>query len=138
MGPGRAPTVKFSAFGPEAVKERLDRAGGSVLVTTPSLLTKVNEIRGKLPSLQHVIVMRFVDEDGVVQGPVVQKHWRQDWTYEDTSIHAFQGEGVWVERAFDADEVSGRWSQAVYQVDDLKRQVTITVVAHRREVYRKK
>ncbi len=47
----------FSAFGPQAVKERFDRASGSVLVTTPSLLEKLAAIREDLPSLQHVIVI---------------------------------------------------------------------------------
>ena len=47
----------FSAFGPEPVKERVERAEGSVIVTTPNLLPKVDQIRGQLPSLKHVIVV---------------------------------------------------------------------------------
>lgn len=47
----------FSAFGPEPVMERVRRADGSVIVTTPKLLPKVNAIREQLPSLKHVIVI---------------------------------------------------------------------------------
>ena len=47
----------FSAFGPQPVKERFNRATGSVIVTTPKLLAKVDEIRADLPSLKHVIVI---------------------------------------------------------------------------------
>ena len=47
----------FSAFGPEAVAERIRRAEGSVVVTTPHLLPKIDEIRGDLPSLRHVVVI---------------------------------------------------------------------------------
>ena len=47
----------FAAFGPEPVKDRIERAEGSVLVTTPSLLAKVNQIRADLPSLKHVVVI---------------------------------------------------------------------------------
>ena len=47
----------FSAFGPEPVKERIVRAEGSVVVTTPNLLPKINAIRADLPSLRHVIVI---------------------------------------------------------------------------------
>jgi acetyl-CoA synthetase len=47
----------FSAFGPEPVKERIQRAEGSIVVTTPKLLPKLNAIRGELPSLKHVIVI---------------------------------------------------------------------------------
>jgi hypothetical protein len=72
-------------------------------------------------SLQHIIVMFFIDGDGQMQGPVVQKHWRQDWRYEDDSIHEFVGNGRWRERRPDPDSVRGLWSQAVYQVDDSPR-----------------
>jgi acetyl-CoA synthetase len=47
----------FSAFGPDPVKERVERAEGSVIVTTPHLLPKVNQIRASLPSLKHVIII---------------------------------------------------------------------------------
>ncbi len=47
----------FSAFGPEPVKDRVKRAEGSIIVTTPALLPKIDAIRGELPSLQHVIVV---------------------------------------------------------------------------------
>ena len=47
----------FSAFGPEAVAERIRRAEGSMVVTTPRLLPKIDEIRGDLPSLRHVVVV---------------------------------------------------------------------------------
>jgi hypothetical protein len=80
----------------------------------------VEDTGGKIV-LQHIIVMRYIDDDGNVQGPVVQKHWRQDWVYEDTSIHAYTGGGSWAEMRFEPAEVAGRWSQAVYQVDDSPR-----------------
>lgn len=81
--------------------------------------------------LQHVIVMRYVDADGIIQGPVVQKHWRQDWVYEDTSLHVFSGHGSWMERNHAAAEVAGRWSQAVFQVDDSPRYEALGDWVHR-------
>jgi hypothetical protein len=91
----------------------------------------VIEDAGDRISLQHVIVMNYVDDNGDVQGPVVQKHWRQDWVYEDTSIHAFSGHGSWTERTFEPGEVAGRWSQAVYQVDDSPRYEALGDWVHR-------
>jgi len=41
-------------------------------------------------SLQHIIVMHFAAEDGTLSEPMVVKHWRQDWQYQDTALHAFQ------------------------------------------------
>ena len=90
----------------------------------------VIEDSGTSITLQHVIVMRFIDEDGNVEGPVVQKHWRQQWVYEDTSVHAYTGHNAWTERTFEPDEVAGRWSQAVYQVDDSPRYEALGGWAH--------
>ena len=46
-------------------------------------------------SLQHILVMFMKDDDGNIQGPYVQKHWRQDWSYEDRNILEFQGKNKW-------------------------------------------
>ena len=46
----------FSAFGPDAIKDRLEDSGATVLVTTPELKAKVHEIRGDLPALKHLII----------------------------------------------------------------------------------
>ncbi len=48
----------FSAFGPEPIRQRLDRGDGRVLVTTPRLYQrKVAPIRGALPKLEHVLLV---------------------------------------------------------------------------------
>src|SRR5690606_17374812 len=81
----------------------------------------VLEDRGDFISLQHLIVMQYVDRDGNVQGPFVQKHWRQDWTYEDTDLHVYAGRNRWERRTVAPKDAAGRWSQAVFQVDDSPR-----------------
>ena len=55
----------FSAFGPEPIAERVGRAEGKAIVTTPRLLPKVNAIRDGLPSLRHVIVVDGRDDAAV-------------------------------------------------------------------------
>ena len=72
-------------------------------------------------SLQHVIVMFFEEEDGAVTGPMVVKHWRQDWRYEDRRIIEYAGHDVFQRRDLSEAEAAGTWSQAVYQVDDSPR-----------------
>jgi acetyl-CoA synthetase len=47
----------FSAFGPEPVAERVRRAGGVMIITTPGLLPKVDQVRDQLPSVKHVMVI---------------------------------------------------------------------------------
>ena len=54
----------FSAFGPEPIATRMEIGGARVLVTTEALYRrKVEAGRGRLPSLEHVILVD-VNEDG--------------------------------------------------------------------------
>jgi hypothetical protein len=81
----------------------------------------VVEDSGTFISLQHLMVMFVTDREGKLQGPFVQKHWRQDWRYEDTNLHVFIGRDRWVRHERSEAEAHGRWSQAVFQVDDSPR-----------------
>lgn len=72
-------------------------------------------------SLQHLIVMFVEGEDGAVMGPFVQKHWRQDWAYEKAQVFAYAGADTWAHQDIPAGEISGSWSQSVFQVDDSPR-----------------
>lgn len=47
----------FSAFGPEAVKDRLEDSGAKVLITSPELWAKVKDIRADLPELERVVLV---------------------------------------------------------------------------------
>ena len=72
-------------------------------------------------SLQHIIVMHFLDADGFESDAMVVKHWRQDWQYEDAEVHAFQGRGAFARRVLDQASQKGAWTQTVFQVDDSPR-----------------
>ncbi len=82
---------------------------------------RVIEDSGNFISLQHTLVMHFESEDGSAMEPMVMKHWRQDWTYEDTDLHTFRGDATWARERRDPESVAGAWSQAVWQVDDSPR-----------------
>lgn len=77
--------------------------------------------RPEFVSLQQILVIFVVDEQGGVQGPHVQKHWRQDWRYEPADELAYLGDGRFGRRALTDEERRGAWSQTVYQVDDSPR-----------------
>ena len=81
----------------------------------------VVEDTGDAISLQHIMVMFVADAEGTVHGPIVQKHWRQDWRYEDRDLHVYDGHGNWERRVLSPEEAAGRWTQAVFQVDDSPR-----------------
>ena len=74
---------------------------------------RVIEDTGRFISLQHTLVMVFKNPDGTESEPMVMKHWRQDWTYEDTDLHTFRGNDTWARRRPNAAEVAKAWSQAV-------------------------
>jgi hypothetical protein len=72
-------------------------------------------------SLQHIMVM-FVEMDGgEVMGPIVQKHWRQDWQFEKPQLLEFAGNNIWKRSEVAEDAASGSWAQSVFQVDDSPR-----------------
>ena len=60
----------FSAFGPEPIAERVGRAEGKAMITTPKLLSKVNAIRDDLPSLEHVIIMDGREEHELAESDI--------------------------------------------------------------------
>ena len=79
------------------------------------------EDRPDFVSLQHIMVMFAIDEKGRTIGPMVQKHWRQDWRYEPRNVLVFAGNERFETRAVPSAERHGAWSQTVYQVDDSPR-----------------
>jgi hypothetical protein len=79
---------------------------------------RVLEDKGEFISLQHTLVMFFADEKGSESKPMLTKHWRQDWTYQDTDLHQFKGNSTWAREKRSPESVKGAWSQAVFHVDD--------------------
>ncbi|MFU8817472.1 MAG: DUF6607 family protein [Pseudomonadales bacterium] len=78
-------------------------------------------------SLQHVFVMHFLENDEI-RGPVVQKHWRQDWRYQAAQELVFHGERLW--EVVPSDRQPGTWTQTVHQVDDTPRYAARGAWAH--------
>jgi hypothetical protein len=81
-------------------------------------------------SLQHIIVMYFKQEDGSVSEPVVMKHWRQDWHFEDSKINAYIGNETWKRKTVPWSKKRGTWTQSAYQVDDTPRYQSYGKWAH--------
>ena len=58
----------FSAFGTDAIRDRLENSGAVVLVTTPELRSRVHEVRGNLPALKHLIIASHAAAPEVGEG----------------------------------------------------------------------
>ena len=76
---------------------------------------------GDFISLQHIMVMFFKKGDGSSTEPIVVKHWRQDWNYQDRNLYTYAGFNTWQPRSLSRSEAKGTWTQAVFQVDDSPR-----------------
>lgn len=85
-------------------------------------------------SLQHLLVMSVQMPDGHVEGPIVTKHWRQVWRYEDRDLLVYRGRNTWEHRRLTAAEARGTWSQSVSQVDDSPRYESFGRWEHRGNV----
>ena len=72
--------------------------------------------------IQHLLVMRG--------DSMIIKHWREDWTYEDSQILAFDKSDTWKKVILSENEVKGKWTQKVYQVDDSPRYQAIGTWVH--------
>ena len=82
-------------------------------------------------SLQHIMVMFYLDpKTKKVIGPMVMKHWRQDWSWQGKSCLVFLGDGKWSNEVLKREDVKGKWVWHVYQVDDSPRYCGVGEWAH--------
>lgn len=65
--------------------------------------------------LQHLLVV------GPAEKPMVLKHWRQDWQYENTELYTYDHDNKWHYTNLPKNQVKGQWTQKVFQVDDSPR-----------------
>jgi hypothetical protein len=85
-------------------------------------IVKVIEDKGDFISLQHIMVIFMKDPDtGSTIGPMLVKHWRQDWQWEADNQLVFQGSNHWKINKLNLGETKGKWKWTVYQVDDTPR-----------------
>lgn len=67
------------------------------------------------------VVMQHLLLVGSSEEPMIIKHWRQDWLYQNTNLYEFNGDNQWNYVQLAENDVKGQWTQKVYQVDDSPR-----------------
>ena len=65
--------------------------------------------------IQHLLIV------GGKDNPMIIKHWRQDWIYENQDLYMFNADNKWDFMKLSKDNVKGQWTQKVFQVDDSPR-----------------
>ena len=66
-------------------------------------------------SIQHLLQV------GNPKDPMIIKHWRQDWIFQNTDFYTFNGDNSWTFEQKNKKNVKKQWTQKVYQVDDSPR-----------------
>lgn len=69
----------------------------------------------------NTIVMQHLLIVGPPTQPMVIKHWRQDWEYENTDLYTYDHDNKWNFVSLPKDAVKGQWTQKVFQVEDSPR-----------------
>jgi acetyl-CoA synthetase len=86
---GSVVTPLFSAFGPEPIATRIGIAQAQVLVTTEALYRrKIEKIRDRLTSLQHVIVVGEGEGVSTVPGTLDYHAWMSRASDADPAAHS--------------------------------------------------
>lgn len=67
------------------------------------------------------IVMQHLLLVGPEQNRTIVKHWRQDWLFENQYGYTYDVDNRWNYVWYAADQVKGKWTQRVAQVDDSPR-----------------
>ena len=73
------------------------------------------EDENDLISIQHILQV------GDPSNPMIVKHWRQDWLFENKNTYIFNANNSWIYNEKNKKEIKGQWTQKVFQVDDSPR-----------------
>jgi acetyl-CoA synthetase len=83
----------FSAFGPDAVRDRLADSGAVVFLTSPDLWRRVEQIRGDLPDLKHVVHVqhgrRTEASEGIISWDDLMDAASEDFAIEETDLEDY-------------------------------------------------
>lgn len=74
----------------------------------------VEEDKNKV-SIQHLLQV------GQPDNPMVMKHWRQEWLFENENFYMYNGDNNWIFENKVKNVIKGQWTQKVFQVDDSPR-----------------
>ena len=91
-------------------------------VSYPAKVSGGHEVvRAIVDTPDHVVLQHLLVVDDGNGKTMVVKHWRQDWTWQPSSVLVYVGPGHWALRAVPETQRRGAWSQTVWQTDDSPR-----------------
>lgn len=101
--------------------ETFNYSKDSLYKPSPKKISGGLEWAGLLTDNDNKIVIQHILQVGAPEEPMIVKHWRQDWLYENTELYTYNADDTWKYVNKPASEVKGQWTQKVFQVDDSPR-----------------
>lgn len=101
--------------------ETFNYSNDSLYKPSKTKVDKGLEWAGLITDSDNKISIQHILQVGNPSDPMIIKHWRQDWLYENTNLYIYDSNNVWTFQKKPVSEVTGQWTQKVYQVDDSPR-----------------
>ena len=101
--------------------ETFNYTNDSLYKPSKTKIDKGLEWAGLVTDEDNKIVIQHLLQVGNPAEPMIIKHWRQDWLFENTDIYSYNADNNWKYVKKPAAEVKGQWTQKVFQVDDSPR-----------------
>lgn len=101
--------------------ETFQHSKDSLYKASPNKVSKGLEWAQLVTDEKDEIVIQHILQVGNPAEPMIVKHWRQDWLFENTELYLFNYDNQWTYKKLPKKEVKGQWTQKVYQVDDSPR-----------------
>lgn len=101
--------------------ETFNYASDSLYKPSKTKVDKGLEWAGLVTDEKNKISIQHILQVGNPSEPMVVKHWRQDWLFENTNFYMYNADNNWTFEKKSKEEVKGQWTQKVYQVDDSPR-----------------
>ena len=93
----------------------------STYVPSPNKKETIYEWVDLVEDSRNKIVLQHILQTSSDTDAFVIKHWRQDWQYEDVNLYVYDVDNKWIFKSLHKNDVEGKWSQKVYQIDDMPR-----------------
>lgn len=101
--------------------ETFNYSNDSLYKPSKTKVDKGLEWAGLVTDEDNKIVIQHLLQVGNPAEPMIVKHWRQDWLFENTDLYTYNADNNWKFVRKPAAEVKGQWTQKVFQVDDSPR-----------------
>ena len=101
--------------------ETFNYSSDSLYKSSKNKVSKALEFAQLVTADDNKVVIQHLLQVGNPSEPMIIKHWRQDWLFENTDLYSYNGDNNWNFTKKDLTEVTGQWTQKVYQVDDSPR-----------------